>query len=307
MLVKLMTTSAITSSQLVSAINSILTGSYTSTSQLSSTYFDLSTSSFTPGYYGVPTSYWTLSSGILNKPSGIAGKTNYLKIEASGTNIIVSSGNSASLSNPISVTLNSFSSAVLQPIYVRFDSTGFVHIWAPQFSHQNGSYEYYRNAVLAVPMNLNPYDSYSNEGSIKLLSSQGLYDSYSSRFSQTSQLLVSNFYNASSDTYTPTKALNLFNVINANAVNVANPSPETLNIGVSKDSNLNENKQMLVPLIYRSLDCGWIGGNISTLTGLYLGSSGNFSGDELVTVDSDLYKVILGIPNRTENVFLARV
>lgn len=304
MLVKLMTTSSITAAALASAINSILIGSFTSTSQLSADYFNQSTSSFTPGYYGVPTSYWTLNgggSGVLSKPSGISGKTNYLKIAASSTNIVVSTGNSSAagvIQNEISVTLSAFGNATLQPIYVRFDSTGFVHIWAPQWSVGSSPVRY---SVLAIPVNLHPYDTYSSEGSIKLLHIQGYYNSVTTYY-VTIQLLVSNFYNASSDTYTSTKTLIPFNFTNPNS-----PSSQILDIGISKDSNLNENKQMLVPLIFRSLDCGWVGGNMSTLTGLYLGSSENFSGDELVTVGSDLYKVILGIPDRTENVFLVRV
>lgn len=271
----------------------ILTGTATATNQLNSTIFNLADCSFTEGSYGTPT-YWTVVSDqtssstsgkvILSKASTVS-KLSYIQFSYTASALSFDTGNAynvgtTSLSNVVSYTMSTLPhTLMLKPIYIRFDSTGFVHIWSPDFTYASSlhSNQAAKVNIAAVPVNLHPYDTYSTEGSIKLFSSAG----YST--TRICNLSISNKYNPVNNTYTSTAII-------ARPYNI--DLADLPYIGYGKNTDLTQNRYLLIPLIFRDNLTGWIGGDISSLTGIYASTPGILIGDETAVVDSQSYKVI---------------
>lgn len=268
------------------AIAAVLTGTATTGANLDSTQWYQSDSTWSVGSYAMP-SYWyvendnsgstTSGSITLSIASNLSGKRNYLQISYSNTASItfyIGSGFSGgALVNPVEVKssatsgiclVNSATPLVGMPLYIRF-ATGFVHIWSPFYAGASTSW------FVGMEMSNNLYDTYSLEGTFKGWTSYTFY--------------VSNFYRPKTDLYPagvtpPVGGLNgwsWFNKTpglsrNANPFNATNPT-DAINL--------------LVPITVSLLADGWLGDNISNLTGIYNGTSYNV--DERVTIGGNTY------------------
>jgi hypothetical protein len=292
MLAKLVFNNDVTarSQQIAKTIAGVMAGIITSTADLGASFYK-DQSSFVSGGIGVPNTYWTIAYDnssstagyiILTKPSAISGKTNYLKIEYTYyTQIILYTGTGISnndLVNPstgvsafyhyYSVNLN------YKTLFIRLGER-FVHTYIPIVDQNN----YIANTI-ALEMTGNAYDSYSQEGTLKILSTYWSPGTYG----QNVDLYISNKYNPSSLSYSPGSTLlsTAYNIIKS----------RTYGICDTRGEDLINNEILLVPIIINNFSTGWLGENLSTITGLYFGSTRPLSGGEYVTIGSTTYIVI---------------
>jgi hypothetical protein len=263
-------------------LEGILTGAITSPSQLNSGFFLQGQSKFTVGAYPTPT-YWTslynlttsVSSGkiILSKPSAIVGKNNYLQISYDTSYIYMATGTAFAantLTNIGTLTYALPLGVEFTPIYLRF-ADSFVHLFSKTFT-ATASY-----IALGMEITSNPYDSYSQEAAFKLLQLAWVYNAGG----LSTTLHISNMFAPNNQTYTANNSTisPAYNITQAN----------TDAIATTRGENLQDNQLLVVPLIFNQLSTGWLGANISELTGLYLCSNQGLAGGEYVTVNGETF------------------
>jgi hypothetical protein len=286
MFVKLKRTSTVVTNHgqlIMDTIVGLLTGTIAGVNDLG-VIWDKTQCLFEAGSYPALSTPWTVlytaasasaPVRILSHPSTISGKTNYLAIVGASYNQVYLGSGAAFATNtvlyPSSPAYYMFNAeSANQTFYIRF-ADSFVHIYSTMVYSAN-----IYNAA-AVDFNLNPYDEYSEEASLKILSLNYAVAGF------TPQLLVSKGYLPETDSYVATKGINLCYNLDSIA--------RTASIGVSKAENLYDNTHLLVPLVFNDFSTGWLGGNISEICGIYMSTSSGFSTDQTVTIGSDVYHV----------------
>ena len=311
---------------IVRTIAAVLTGTYTSPSNLPSAMFDQASSSFLTGSYAIPT-YWTMvldssaSSGsgsiLLSLPSKF-GKTNYLLLCYAGTHrVYFQTGNayvSSTLQNMVEAYpfndpgwptygLNTGDAFVNLYLNIVF-ADNFVIIWSPDMVTSYSSW-YWQNMFVGVDMSNNAYDSYSQEGTFKIFSFFGRSDY---QYQLWGTIGVSNFYTPVSDSYTTRL---VWGTCYNNWLNDTNNTVKL--VDVSRQSNAIDPNHLLVPICFTNLSKGWLGGNISNLCGLYLTTSSangwTVTNNDTVTIGNFDYRVLnKGAGNAMgANTFLIRI
>jgi hypothetical protein len=132
---------------------------------------------------------------------------------------------------------------------------------------------------MAFEFNNNHYDQYSQEGSLKTLNMYWCNQNTTALTLKVPRIYVPWQHSLLADS-SDIPCYNFGNQLKLN------------NVGISKADNAIDNSHLLIPIIFNQLSTGWLGGNISTATGLYLTTSGNAITDTVVTVGSDSYLAI---------------
>lgn len=311
-LAKNATTDANLSKAIVSTLAGILSGTITTTAQLNSTYFTSASSSFVLGSYDLPT-YWTIendstsssSSGSItlscNSRLGSTRK-NCLKISYTDVAIsffVGSSIASGALVNPVEVTLNNnawaqsnISNWANANICVRF-ADGFVHIWSPTYMGRGTSGPSYWTSswmFLGVEISDSDYYHYSLEGTFKgfAFGSQA-GNGYVYVFPSGSSLplkvaaFVSNYMAPNTEVYSASKTW-------TNLYNSFLPSYSS-NVQTTRNANTVDLLPSICNIVMNRHNEGWLGADLSELTGLYFTSYTSFIHDDLVTLGLIRYKV----------------
>ena len=290
---------------LVKAIADILSGAATTTATLIATYWTQASCNFDVGSYGTPT-YWTIendsssngASGTitLSCPSSIVGKKNFLQLCYFNTHQVyfqVGNGYSSGLLNPaepyafnnVSYTKSGIGNGsypfVSSIIYVRF-GPGFVNIWTPTFYSQVGGATW-NFMFLGVEITNSAYDTYSTEGTFKGISFAGTGSTANVIYAT---MAVSNYYTPKTEAVVASKTW----------ANVYNNwlSATTYNVGKSCTA-LGHLSFVQAPFIFNRLVDGWLGANVSAISGLYLTTCAplgfTLANDDYIALGSSNYKV----------------
>jgi len=279
-------------------VRDLLTGTLTEASALNTTYFEPTLSSITTGSLGNGT--WTvvwsdnasdtlLTACVLTSPSYDATRTNFMKLSV-GTgvghlNVSVGTGQTAGeLTNPTYVP-NMTGDVAAANIFGDYVSNRNFFISCSTHSlvmNNMGAATYWaaNEAIfVAVDMVADQHARFVNEGSMKI--------GYVTH--DTAVLNVPNFYNARTDVSSETTQT----VTNYNVHGLYS------SVGLSKKVNLQDNINLIIPLVFSKLEQGWFGENVSTVTNLFLTTSTTFANGELVTIDSTKFFAINPTANKT--------
>ena len=288
---------------IVRAIAGVLAGTILSPSDVDASFFTAQNCSWSVGSYPIPT-YWTIdqdassvaSAGTitLSSPSRLVNRRNVLVLTYSGNYVWYNVADSVVGGVAQNVTDVGFHEAFSTSYDGYFDTPfniafadGFVVIWSPKNFLHHASSSYTRSYLfLGLEMTDNAYDAYSLEGTFKGF---GFFQySYFPAGVISVSIAVSNMYQPKYDTYITGRTW-------TNAYNGFTSASSGNFVSTFRCSNTVDASHAIVPLTFNYLSLGWLGGNISTKSGLYFTTSTNkgwpVPNDDNVTLGDNTYRV----------------
>ena len=266
----------------------ILTGSITSASQIDSNLFEVANSDIIEGSYGLcswEVLYSDNYSTILHKESTlIPGKFKYLRLRTpdypTNSHLYIETGDSFST--------NTLTNLIAVSSYLKTETSvnryAFISASNDFFVPANFGCEAGNFVISAFVEGFNwPYEQYSLEGRMKILFVNGVSGGIN-----VINIEISNQYNAQDNSYRGP-------VIVGNRCIGLNYDINT-QVGYTKEEDLTTNAYVLVPFVPRMLEFGWVGGNMSKVCGLYMGTSITISDPAVVTIGENTYQLIRPYP-----------